>query len=188
MSTSGTALSAGPAAGTAAGTTGDPATDRASLLGLLAAQRQVVLDVVDGLAEDDWHRTVVPSGWTPAGLVAHLGDAERHWLQGVVAGRYARLSWDEDRPPYDPDAAFVCPRTPAEVIAFYRDQCARSDEILARTPLAAAPAARHGDPAMPEPADVRAVVLHLVEETARHAGHLDVARELLDGRTGLGPR
>lgn len=55
------------------------------------------------------------------------------------------------------------------------------------TPLSAAPLGKHGDPA-DEPPDVRTVVLHLIEETARHAGHLDIARELTDGKTGLGSR
>ena len=47
---------------------------------------------------------------------------------------------------------------------------------------------RHGVPGQDEPPDVRWVVLHMIEETARHAGHLDIARELIDGQTGLGPR
>jgi hypothetical protein len=55
------------------------------------------------------------------------------------------------------------------------------------TPLSAAPRGKHGDPEM-EPENVRWVVLHMIEETARHAGHLDIARELLDGQTRLGPR
>ncbi len=60
--------------------------------------------------------------------------------------------------------------------------------MLAVTPLCAPPRGRHGDPEMDEPPDVRWVVLHMIEETARHAGHLDIARELIDGQTGLGPR
>ncbi len=59
--------------------------------------------------------------------------------------------------------------------------------MLAKTPLSAPPRGKHGDPET-EPPDVRWVVLHMIEETARHAGHLDIARELMDGRTGLGPR
>ena len=74
-----------------------------------------------------------------------------------------------------------------EVLAFYRKQCAISDEVLARTALTASPS---GD--VPYLADeiceVRGIILHMIEETARHAGHLDLARELIDGRTGLGPR
>jgi Protein of unknown function (DUF664) len=53
------------------------------------------------------------------------------------------------------------------------------------TPLSAPPRGRHG---RYEPPNVRWVVLHMIEETARHAGHLDIARELIDGQTGLGPR
>lgn len=59
---------------------------------------------------------------------------------------------------------------------------------LAVTPLSAPPRGRHGDPEMDEPPNVGWVVLHMIEETARHAGHLDIARELIDGQTGLGPR
>jgi Protein of unknown function (DUF664) len=161
--------------------------DRA-LLAFLTAQRDAVLSIMAGLDEEAWQRPVVPSGWTPAGLAEHLGGAERHWFQGVVAGSPTELPWDVGRPPYDPEAAFVCDRPSAEVIGYYRDQCARSDAVLAVTPLSAPPRGRHGDPGMNEPPNVRWVVLHMIEETARHAGHLDIARELIDGQTGLGPR
>ena len=162
--------------------------ERQALLTFLNAQRSSVLSVVERLDEQAWQRSVVPSGWTPAGLVAHLGGAERHWFQGVVADSNAELPWDEGLPPYDPEAAFVCDRPSAEVIGFYRDQCARSDEVLALTLLSAPPRGKHGNPEMVEPPNVGWVVLHMIEETARHAGHLDIARELLDGQTGLGPR
>ena len=162
--------------------------ERQALLAFLAAQRDAVLSIVEGLDEEAWQRAVVPSGWTPAGLVEHLGGAERHWFQGVVTGSHTKLPWDEGLPPYDPEAAFVCDRPSAEIIGYYRDQCARSDAVLAVTALSAPPRGRHGDPQMGEPPDVRWVVLHMIEETARHAGHLDIARELIDGQTGLGPR
>jgi len=158
------------------------------LLAFLRAQREAVLAIVEGLDEEAWQRSVVPSGWTPAGLVEHLGGAEWHWFQGVVAGASPELPGDEDPQPYDPEAAFVCDSPSAEIIAFYRDQCASSDAVLAVTPLSASPGGRHGDPEMDEPPNVRWVVLHMIEETARHAGHLDIARELIDGQTGLGPR
>jgi hypothetical protein len=160
-----------------------------ALLAFLAAQRGVVLSIVAGLDEEAWHRSVVPSGWTPAGLVEHLGGAEWHWFQGVVAGEHPEPPPGEERPPYDPKTApaFTSDLPSAEIIAFYRDQCARSDEVLAVTPLSAPPRGRHGNPDS-EPPDVRWVVLHMIEETARHAGHLDIARELTDGQTGLGSR
>jgi len=149
------------------------------LVDFLAAQRAAVLSIVAGLDEEAWHRSVVPSGWTPAGLVEHLGGAEWHWFQGVVTGAVPEPPPGEELTPYDPTAAFL---------GFYRDQCAQSDAVLAVTPLSAQPRGKHGVPGQDEPPDVRWVVLHMIEETARHAGHLDIARELLDGQTGLGPR
>jgi hypothetical protein len=163
-------------------------TEGQALLAFLHAQREAVLAIVAGLDEEAWHRSIVPSGWTPAGLVDHLGGAEWHWFQAVVAGAEPEPPpGDEDLPPYDPTAAFVSDLPSAEIIAFYRDQCAQSDAVLAVTPLSARPRGKHGDPDN-EPPDVRWVVLHMIEETARHAGHLDIARELLDGQTRLGPR
>jgi len=129
-------------------------TEDQALLAFLAAQRDAVLSIVAGLDEEAWHRSVVPSGWTPAGLVDHLGGAEWHWFQGVVAGAHPEPPpGDEDLPPYDPKAAFVIYLPSAEIIGFYRDQCARSDAVLAVTPLSAPPRGRHGDPLRGETAD-----------------------------------
>lgn len=158
------------------------------LLSFLEAQRESVLSIVEGLDEEAWQRSVIPSGWTPAGLVEHLGQAERHWFQGVVNGSSPSLPWGEGLPAYDREAAFVCDRPSAEIIRYYRDQCARSDAVLATTSLSGTPLGRHGNLAMDQPPNVRWIVLHVIEETARHAGHLDIARELMDGQTGLGPR
>jgi hypothetical protein len=163
-------------------------TDDAMLRGFLRAQRESVLAIVEGLDEEAWHRSVVPTGWTPAGLVEHLGGAEWHWFQGVVAGKQPELPGDvdEDRPPYDPmSVVFTSDASSAEVMGFYREQCAQSEEVLAVTALSASPLGKHGED---EPPDVRWVVLHMIEETARHAGHLDIARELLDGGVRLGGR
>jgi len=161
--------------------------DRDPLLACLAYQRASVLSIVKGLSEDNWHTAAVPSGWTPAGLVQHVGDVERHWFQSVVAGESAELPSDEHRPPYDPEAAFVSDWPAADVVAYYREQCARSDAILARMPLSAAPLGKHWNTHY-EGETVRHIVLHVIEETACHAGHLDIARELLDGRVDLGLR
>lgn len=158
------------------------------LRGFLRAQRESVLAIVDGLSEEAWHRSIVPTGWTPAGLVEHLGGAEWHWFQGVVAGKQPELPGDvdEDREPYDPmTVVFTTDSSPTEVLAFYRDQCAESESVLDSTSLSAQPLGKHG---WDEPPDVRWIVLHMIEETARHAGHLDIARELLDGEVRLGGR
>ena len=160
------------------------------LRAFLRAQRESVLAIVEGLSEEAWHRSVVPTGWTPAGMLEHLGGAEWHWFQGVVAGKQPELpgDLDEDQPPYDPKSiVFTSDASAAEVVAFYRDQCAASESVLAATPLSATPRGEH-DLDRFEPPNVRWVVLHMIEETARHAGHLDLARELLDGKVRLGGR
>lgn len=156
--------------------------EKAALKGFLDAQRDVVLAILDGLDDDAMTTAVLPSKWTVLGMVEHLGYAERHWFQEVVTGFAEPLPWPNDHEP------LTTPRPRNTVFAFYRDQRARTDEIIAATPLDAPPKGRHPGPLGPEVADLRWVILHLIEETARHAGHLDVVRELLDGKTGLGPR
>jgi hypothetical protein len=88
----------------------------------------------------------------------------------------------------DDHAPLTTPRPPAVVFAFYRDQCARSNAALAAADQATVPVGSHPGPLGRQTSDLRRIVLHLIEETDRHAGHLDIVRQLLDGRTGLGPR
>jgi hypothetical protein len=164
--------------------------DRGDLLAALAYQRASVRSITDGLSEEAWHTSVVPSGWTPAGLVAHLGGAERHWTCDVVLGHDPGHRFDEDfdDEPYDPNAAFVIDWPSTKVLAYYEDQTQQTDEVLAVTALDSAPQGLHGSSDLEQPRTVREIVLHLIEETATHSGHLEIARELLDGRTGLGLR
>jgi uncharacterized damage-inducible protein DinB len=157
--------------------------ERDSVTAFLQAQRNSVLAIVEGLGEEQMRRSVVPSGWTALGLVGHLRDAERHWFEAVIAGSGDVL---EDEPEAI-GGPFVSDRPFDEVISCYQDQIARSDKILADTSLDASPVGRVW-PKADEIHTVRDVVLHMIEETARHAGHLDIARELTDGSTGLGPR
>ena len=165
------------------------AAERGALLGYLAAQRVAVLAVVDGLDEGSLRRSVVPSGWTCLGLLEHLGHAERFWAQAVLGGEVSALPWtDEPEGEWDPAAALVSDHETADVATFYHDQCARTDAIVSGLDLDDRPPGVHRVDLPAPVADVRDVLLHLLEETARHAGHLDIARELLDGRTGLGPR
>ena len=79
-------------------------------------------------------------------------------------------------------------RSPDIVLDFYRDQCRLANAVLRSTPLTAPPVGPIGDATDDEVTDLRWIALHMIEETARHAGHLDIVRELLDGQTGLGPR
>jgi hypothetical protein len=156
--------------------------EKAALSTFLDAQRGVVWAILDGLDEEALTTAVLPSGWAPLGLVEHLGYAERYWFQEALQGHADPLPWPDDPEP------FTTPRSSAEVFVFYRDQCERSNAILATTPLDTRLVGR--PPGTPEDdlTNLRRIVLHMIEETARHAGHLDAWRELLDGTTGLGPR
>jgi hypothetical protein len=157
--------------------------EKAALSMFLTAQRASVLAIIDGLDDQALTTPVLPSGWTPLGLVEHLGYAERYWFQQILTGSAEPVPW-----PDDDHAPLTTPRRPAAVFAFYRDQCQRSDAALAATPLGTAPRQRHPGLLGQQVTDLRRIVLHMIEETARHAGHLDAARELLDGKTGLGDR
>ena len=166
----------------------DPdAAERDALILFLDAQRTSVLAIIDGLPEELLRARVLPSNWSPIGLVEHLGYAERHWFQEVMLGTATDLPWPPDPPGSGP---LETDHPTDEVFAFYREQCRQSDRVLETTALSTAPAATHEyDPVLAaQTTDLRRIVLHVIEETARHAGHLDVVRELLDGRTGLGPR
>jgi len=150
----------------------------------LEYQRASVLAIMQGLGEGALRTSVLPTGWTPLGLVEHLGHAERHWFQEVLTGAAEPLPW-----PDDDQAPLTTSRSLPLVLGFYRDQCQISDSIIKATPLETTPVGRHPDALLAsQTSDLRRILLHMIEETARHAGHLDVARELIDGRTGLGPR
>jgi hypothetical protein len=131
---------------------------------------------------------VLPSGWTPLGLIEHLGRAERFWFQYILTGELSEPPWPPGPEDEDEDAPFTSGHPVDEVLAFYRDTCARSDAALAATRLDGPPRREIPSWMPPETHNVRTILLHMIEETARHAGHLDAARELIDGRTGLGPR
>jgi hypothetical protein len=156
--------------------------EKAALSMFLRAQRTSVLAIIDGLDTQALTTAVLPSGWTPLGLIEHLGYAERHWFQEILTGSADPLPWPDDATP------LRTPRPPSVVFEFYQTQCERSDAILAATPLSRPAQGRHPGPLGDETTDLRGIVLHMIDETARHAGHLDAVRELIDGTTGLGPR
>jgi uncharacterized damage-inducible protein DinB len=151
--------------------------EREQLLGWLAYHRATLLDKVDGLDEDALRSSPVPSGTSLLGLLAHLAAVEAWWFRVVLDDDVdVALPWSEE----DPDAEWrVEPGKPAsEVIDAYREACARSDEALARYALDDE-VVLEGDPVT-----TRWIVIHMIEETARHNGHADILRELIDGAVG----
>ena len=153
----------------------------------LDAQRASVLAIVAGLDDEQLTTSLVGSGWTPLGLIEHLGFAERHWFQEMMLGAADPLPWPTDQY-IDDGNPCTTSRSTAIVFAFYCDQVERSNQVLELTSLDTVPVGVHDTDLDDDITDLRWIVLHMIEETARHAGHLDIARELLDGRTGLGPR
>ena len=158
--------------------------ERDLLLRRLTAQRRHVLDQLDGLDEDQLRRPVLPSGWTCLGLVRHLTlSDERYWFEVVMDGRPLDFwpkgpnsDWHVD----DDEAAET-------VIGDYRTAAGRSDAVIARFGLddpPSRPEAWWPEAGLSFP-DLRTVLVHVIVETATHAGHLDAARELLDGRQYL---
>jgi hypothetical protein len=125
---------------------------------------------------------VLASGWSCVGLINHLAvDVERFWFRAVMVDD--RRAWDSFESG-DASAWDVGPGvSPADVLTLYREEARQADQIIAATPLGAAPAA------WPEELfgsfrldSLEEVILHVITETACHAGHLDAARELLDRR------
>jgi hypothetical protein len=152
--------------------------EREILTSLLDYHRATVAWKCGGLTGEQARRVHLPSELTTiAGLVAHLTLNEWFWFGVVVDGE--EDTWEE-RLKTDPDAEF---RVPSDIevetlLAGYEAQCARSREITAARGLD--DQVTHKD----ETFNVRWVVTHMIEETARHVGHLDVLRELTDGLTG----
>jgi hypothetical protein len=151
--------------------TGD---ERLVLSSFLAYQRSVMTGKLDGLSEADARRRVVPSETTPIALVRHLSFVEREWFGAYLGGQPIAVR------PEDRDGWWVPPEaTVASVIADYVAAGAESDEIAGRLPL---------DHYVAHPrlgrVSLRWIYTHMIEETARHAGHLDILRELIDGVTG----
>ena len=157
-----------------------PVDETTALLSSLRAQRDHVLGILDGLPEESMRRPVLPSGWSCLGLVKHLAlDVERFWFRSVVGGEEVELATTDGAWQVGDD------ESAEQVFAIYREETRLADAVIRATPLDAGPAwwpDFFGD--LP-PRDLRRTVLHVLTETATHAGHLDAARELIDGRTWL---
>jgi hypothetical protein len=151
--------------------------ERETLIGLLDFLRATAVNKVAGLNDDEAStRTVPPSSLTPAGVVKHLTGVERFWFSIDFAGADLEWPWTEQ----DPHGNFVpAPgETLARIVADYRTECERSREAIEGFDLE--------DLARGEGMTfrLRFALLHMIEETARHCGHLDLLREAIDGETG----
>jgi uncharacterized damage-inducible protein DinB len=138
----------------------------------LDVQRDAVVDKISGLSEEDIRRRLVPSLTTVGGVVKHLRWVETGWfheLLGARSGEFRRAhprDWEFTVQPDD---------TVASLVEEYRAACARSREVAGSYSLDdVVPHSEMGS------VSVRWVLVHLIEETARHAGHMDILREQIE--------
>ncbi|MGI5138666.1 MULTISPECIES: DinB family protein [unclassified Streptomyces] len=154
-----------------------------ALLSVLQVQRDHVLGAVEGLSEEALRRPVLPSGWSCLGMVQHLTlSVERLYFRAVVAGDPVVIDLVSSQ-----DSAWqVASGLPAaDVLDRYRHEASLADAVIAAS---SADADLVWWP-FPEGEwrlhNLRDVLLHVITETACHAGHLDAVRELIDGRQWL---
>jgi Protein of unknown function (DUF664) len=157
-----------------------PSTEREALGGFLDLQRDGLIRKIEGVSDAEARSTPTASALSLLGIVKHCALWERRWFQVVVAGRRFPGEWPEvDYTGMAEDFVVGELDTVEHWVASYREQAAISREITTGLELDA-PCARTDLAG----GNLRWVLLHLIEETARHAGHADIIREALDGTCG----
>jgi hypothetical protein len=154
---------------------------RGLLLDYLDFFRSVVAGKLDGLSDADLAGSVVPSGWTPSGLVHHLVNVERRWLVWGFLAEPVDDPWRDAAP----DGGWITLDLPvSDMLTLLDETAARTRAIVEAHELTevARVGGRFTD--VESAPQLQWILLHLLQEYARHAGHLDIARELVDGTTG----
>jgi uncharacterized damage-inducible protein DinB len=154
----------------------DGSTERQTLESFLDVNRATVIYKATGLSDQDAAKQLLPSLTTVSGLIRHLADVERSWFRDDLAGeKDVPTRWsDEDR---DGEFRVTADDSLADIIADYEKACAESRSVAAKFEL--------DDRGVNNNAvTLRWILAHMIEETARHCGHIDILREMLDGATG----
>jgi uncharacterized damage-inducible protein DinB len=154
--------------------------EKESLLASMERHREAVLWKVQGLSDDQLRRKMTPSGTHLLGLVKHLATCEYGWFCETFGRPSKAPAWNEDDPDFDmriePD------ETTEGILAYYREACVASNAAIEEIGLTETGTSWAGDRVT-----MRWVLIHMIEETARHAGHMDIVRELIDGQAGDHP-
>lgn len=156
--------------------------ERTMLTTFLDYARDTVHAKCAGITEENARRAPLPGSplMTISGLVSHLRWVEHHWFDVILFGGPDQGPWTEDDPDREMRIAVDIPI--AQLVAEYRSSSARFRELTASLDLDTP--SKGQLEWRTEPVTLRWILFHLVEETARHNGHLDILRELADGVTG----
>jgi uncharacterized damage-inducible protein DinB len=154
--------------------------EKESLYVALDRHRDVVLWKLEGLDDEQVRRPMVPSGTNLLGLVKHLATVEYGWFCETFGRPSEAVPFDPGDPEADMRAA--AHETTADIVSYYGRARAAADAVIRELELDDVGTSSSG-----ATVSMRWVLIHMVEETARHAGHMDIVRELLDGATGYHP-
>lgn len=154
--------------------------EKESLLAALNRHREAILWKVDGLDDKQLRRRMTPSGTSVLGLVKHLAYVEYGWFCETFGRPPAAVTFDTSDP--EADLRVEPDETTAEILDYYRQSRADADSVINELGVEDTGTAWYG-----ETVSMRWVLIHMIEETARHAGHVDIVRELIDGKTGDHP-
>ncbi len=158
---------------------GHLAAEREALVGFLQRQRDLVGWKLRDAPDDVLRAVASPTGLNLHGVVRHLTNVERSWIREVFAGEQGlSFDWTEQEP--DGEWRVAAHTTMAELLADYAAETRRCDAVLAATESLDVVSAHRN-------MSLRWILLHLIEETARHLGHIDLLREHADGSTGEEP-
>ena len=155
--------------------------ERDALAGFLDQQRDALVKKVQGVSDTDARRAPTASSLSLLGLLKHSAVWEDRWFQGIVAGRSLPDGWPDGKSAI-PDGDFLVDDgdTVEQWVARYEKAAVTSRQIVDAMELGHSCAR-----ADVIDCNLRWVLLHLIEETARHAGHADIIRETLDGSRGM---
>jgi uncharacterized damage-inducible protein DinB len=151
--------------------------EKESLKVALDRHRDAILWKLEGLDDEQLRRAMVPSGTSLLGLVKHLAAVEYGWFCDTFGLETEPLPFDDDDP--DADLSVRPEETTEDILAFYGRARATADRVIDELDIEDTGTAWFGDAVT-----LRWVLIHMVEETARHAGHVDILRELIDGMAG----
>lgn len=158
---------------------------KADLHRYLQAARDAVLWKLTGLPEYGMRRPLTPTGTNLLGLVKHLASVEVGYFGETFGRPFGEpMPWLNDDAEPNADMWATADESAPEIIELYRRACAHADETITALPLDTAGRVPWW-PAERADATLHRILVHVIAETNRHAGHADIVRELIDGAAGL---